>query len=408
MSFSVMETLVSIQEQIEIVEEDSIESTVNGIRAAIRNSDNSKSLQIKQLIIETILTQMFYSFYKHRTYLHMLFNLISNSDISREEYINLSQNINESSIFANNDLFVPYVSQQILEEKEKDFFHFDDGKESENFDYIFAHDEVNLLTEMSLKPFFDKNMRYKLQNSPYIFSGYSLSLVEIAAFLGAIKCFKYLLLNNCLQGDASYYALAGGNLEIIRLCSQESISFEDHLDAALSFYHYDIMVWIFSQYTIDLSLVTINLKNSLKRKQYRIMTFLFQYIFHCSEESFSLKMKKELVYSLIKSCIKRNDDMALSYFLSFQYPGHIDFEDAPFLCESVAYQNKTAFDMLIKWGKININHQNERSGNTVLHIASILSDTYYFDRLLSLPDINPCITNRVHQAAIDLIKYRSK
>ena len=57
--------------------------------------------------------------------------------------------------------------------------------------------------------------------------------------------FKYLLLNfNQNFNDLAKYAVAGGNVEIIRLCDQNHFNFNDTLYIALSFRRNDIAQWI--------------------------------------------------------------------------------------------------------------------------------------------------------------------
>ena len=46
-----------------------------------------------------------------------------------------------------------------------------------------------------------------------------ISAIEYAAYMGAVKCFKFLLLNGCkLTNLAYHYALSSGNTEIIKIC----------------------------------------------------------------------------------------------------------------------------------------------------------------------------------------------
>lgn len=54
------------------------------------------------------------------------------------------------------------------------------------------------------------------------------SYINYAAAYGSIKCFKYLLLNHATIDDSTFkYALFGGNIEIIKIVDQQSISTEN-------------------------------------------------------------------------------------------------------------------------------------------------------------------------------------
>ena len=55
------------------------------------------------------------------------------------------------------------------------------------------------------------------------------SPLECAALFGSAKCFKYLMMSEEeVSKETCYYAIAGGNSEIVRLCEQKGISFEGY------------------------------------------------------------------------------------------------------------------------------------------------------------------------------------
>lgn len=78
------------------------------------------------------------------------------------------------------------------------------------------------------------------------------SLAEYAAFFGSIKCFKYILLNYDRNSTFSEseknivkYAIAGRNIEIIRLCEQNGCSFDSYaLKCCIKFRNSEIFEWI--------------------------------------------------------------------------------------------------------------------------------------------------------------------
>ena len=88
-----------------------------------------------------------------------------------------------------------------------------------------------------------------LQDSP--------SLIQYAAYFGSIRCFKTLLLNNAdLSYKARYnqtisdYAVAGGNLEIIRILAQQQIEVNS-LETSIELKQDEIFDWIVENLKID-------------------------------------------------------------------------------------------------------------------------------------------------------------
>ncbi|KAK8875507.1 hypothetical protein M9Y10_005673 [Tritrichomonas musculus] len=84
-----------------------------------------------------------------------------------------------------------------------------------------------------------------------------ISYIDYAAAYGSIKCFKYLLLNHNMIGEATLsYAVYGGNIEIIRIVDQRFSSNKVHYGYFISYdYIYlsiikhrnDVFNWIFEQ-----------------------------------------------------------------------------------------------------------------------------------------------------------------
>ena len=44
--------------------------------------------------------------------------------------------------------------------------------------------------------------------------------------------------------ETCYYAIAGGNSEIVRLCEQKGISFEGCLNVSVSYHHFNLFEWL--------------------------------------------------------------------------------------------------------------------------------------------------------------------
>lgn len=99
-----------------------------------------------------------------------------------------------------------------------------------------------------------------LQNNP--------TLIQVAAYYGSIKCFKYLLLNRAnllftdfANNDIMFFAIAGGNIEILRLLEQNKINFSNDGIYAIKFHRYALFDWLITQKKIDLSTDSTNYIN---------------------------------------------------------------------------------------------------------------------------------------------------
>lgn len=78
-------------------------------------------------------------------------------------------------------------------------------------------------------------------------------LVAVAAYLKAINCFKYLIANNCrldvadsTQTSLASFAVAGGDMTILEILSDQNVSFEGTLFTAAEYGHFDVFMWIFA------------------------------------------------------------------------------------------------------------------------------------------------------------------
>ncbi|OHT02579.1 hypothetical protein TRFO_30244 [Tritrichomonas foetus] len=67
------------------------------------------------------------------------------------------------------------------------------------------------------------------------------TLLEYAAFFGALKCFSYLQLNNAKMSRNMYqFAIAGGNTQILKICETYHTPYIDTLRAAIIYHRPDI------------------------------------------------------------------------------------------------------------------------------------------------------------------------
>jgi hypothetical protein len=72
----------------------------------------------------------------------------------------------------------------------------------------------------------------------------AITYIEAAALYGAVKCFKFLLLNNADTSKCAAAALAGGSLEILHILEQNKIDFSGLEMIALIYRNDEIFEWL--------------------------------------------------------------------------------------------------------------------------------------------------------------------
>ena len=127
-------------------------------------------------------------------------------------------------------------------------FFLDNGfLRSSHFD-ILLNDDINELVQLSTDPDFDKKCT-SILCMPYQ-SFQSNDLYSLSAQFGALKCFKFFVLNEKYAEHAKEKLLSdaviGGNLEIIRICEQiGQCNYESALFESIRYLRYDIFDWLF-------------------------------------------------------------------------------------------------------------------------------------------------------------------
>ena len=141
----------------------------------------------------------------------------------------------------------------------------------------------------------------------------SYSFLEIAAYFGSVKIFKYLLLNGATirNDELCMMAIYGGNSEVIRICKQNELSFKhksaECLHISIKMQHFDVLRWLIEEEKLTTDYYDFDLiKISLKRSNF----FAFYYL---------LKVKYDIASSLFwsdsfydeetKKAVEQNDDV---------------------------------------------------------------------------------------------------
>lgn len=113
-------------------------------------------------------------------------------------------------------------------------------------------DDIKFFKKLVSTPNFDIDKRILptlyaqssyLQNHP--------TLIQVAALFGSVETFRFLMIHNADLNARDYHAMslpqfavAGGSIEIIRLCQQNNLDFSGTLHIAALFHRIDILEWL--------------------------------------------------------------------------------------------------------------------------------------------------------------------
>lgn len=117
---------------------------------------------------------------------------------------------------------------------------------------IMANDNINEFQHYCYENDLDINGIITCDLSPkYLFFEQSTNYLCLAAYYGAVKCFKYLIMNdaNIKIGNLAKFAIAGGNCEIIRLVEQNGISYDyNSIAFAINMHNIEIYDWLMERF----------------------------------------------------------------------------------------------------------------------------------------------------------------
>ena len=77
--------------------------------------------------------------------------------------------------------------------------------------------------------------------------------LQLCGFYGSVNCFKFLMLNESPIGNITKFVVAGGNVELIKICQNMEPKFDEFLSYAIQYRRYEVVEWIICNYTINFS-----------------------------------------------------------------------------------------------------------------------------------------------------------
>ena len=85
-------------------------------------------------------------------------------------------------------------------------------------------------------------------------------LISVSAFYRAVNCFSLLLQEGAdinktdeIETPLADFAVAGGNMEIIRILDQKGVDFTKTLHIAAEYGHFEIFMWLYQNKNLDLN-----------------------------------------------------------------------------------------------------------------------------------------------------------
>ncbi|KAK8890051.1 hypothetical protein M9Y10_034810 [Tritrichomonas musculus] len=128
---------------------------------------------------------------------------------------------------------------------------------------IIKNDDINSFEKIAASPSFNPDIEMKeTVFIPYPILHYNPTLIQVAAYFGSIKIFKFLLLNKAnieyidrTNMSLIHFAIAGGNTEIIRILDQNDVSFVGTPQIAAQYHRHDILEWLIDTKFHDISLL---------------------------------------------------------------------------------------------------------------------------------------------------------
>lgn len=254
-------------------------------------------------------------------------------------------------------------------------------------------DDVDSLQKFISDPSFKPNSMIK----PSIYERFSLmnvfkkerkddpengiKFIDFAAFFGALKCFKYLLLNGFEFSEMSFnYAICGGISEIIHICEEKKCQSKGSVFYAIQFHRHDILNWL-----IDTKGENIN-EEPQKIARCIVKNFNIDALVNLIQRGFDPSL---FVIPAIES---RNllliEYLATIQHLNFNLPIQTDKKKTiPIINASLNGFNLDIIKFFIKYCKCDIN-QEGKWNLTPLHTACLLNDEETINFLLQQKKIN--------------------
>lgn len=241
--------------------------------------------------------------------------------------------------------------------------------------HILRFDSIDSLREIYGSTF-DVNQR--IPNGEFeCFKWPTMPLISVAARYGSLKCFKFLLMNKAIMDEeTASMAVSAGNWDMVKICEQSKLSFED-ASSATQFHRNDFIKWLYKK-THNHVICLTNIESLMNLER--------------------IKDKESMLFTLV-----RNGMFKLAKFYIFNgVKVNILNDGKTLLATAREKKNKKFMKFLLQHGALDDglddsdsddeNNENEHS-------------SFYFDpKLLNAYDISEITDNPIYQKAAKVQK----
>lgn len=257
---------------------------------------------------------------------------------------------------------------------------------------------------------------------------YQINYLDYSAFFGSIKIFKFLLMKKIeMNRFITFFAIAGGNIEIIHLCEQNKCNFKNALKIAIMYRRNELIDWLIESINIDnfescindiisfhqndLLLKYINQKNHEKTIQQLIAKCItydnYQlFLFLNDVEKIDLKVKYEKNKCNILSLLSSYNNRKFYEFLFNQLDSKSILEEKDIYGLTAAhFAAKSGNLRLLKYlveKKVNL-MSHAYDDLTPLHFACMFGQYEMVEYILAQPNINANCLDRNKQSPLSKI-----
>ena len=177
--------------------------------------------------------------------------------------------------------------------------------------YISIKDFDSFISYISSNPAYNLDSHFPNEFLyTYKLTDDDISLSDLAAAYGSIKCLKYLLMNYKKLDHINKFAVAGGDLQIIKILQQYNVSFDNCFYPSIRYHRYEISDWLLLNYDCE----------ALPFRKYLHNELAFLFAFFNFQDDFD---EKDFDMFLIKACLS-DSCFCLIYSIEEYLIGYID------------------------------------------------------------------------------------
>ena len=340
--------------------------------------------------------------YPNSTYFHLVFFVWFAPEMDSQMFNFYNSLMSEQLIQKNCPRFLTHFNNSFPYLRKNDWKLFKEkvkyGHFMETAPYCIKYDKVETLSKLASE--FDFNINQFIVPSlyePSILLRENITLIELAAYYGSVRCFKFLMLNNAdteIKSDSGWtlaqYAIAGGNLEIIRICEQRQLDFSKTYHFAALFNQNKVFDWMNLTMSYPIDEVDKYLGTPLHQAVIgENIGLIYNLIVKYGIDINIVDSHKRtpLHYAVMNGCT--NSIKFLLSSLSIDPNAKDENQNSP-LHLAVKYSKWKDIDALLQNQNININEKG-KNGVTPLHILAFNDKFDILPNFIHIPnlDLNP-------------------